>query len=177
MSAELDRLLEPAGLAAKGWCWAGETPLAQWQRLAAVDAAGAEAGHDVTVELSWREDEHGVPLLEAELAWRVSATCQRCLEEMELGLQASPRLFFGTQAQLDASIAGAGFEPCELEPGTTLRQLLEDELLLAMPAFPVHAQAEECGALAKKLAQLEPENDGHSGSSPFAVLAELKRKN
>jgi uncharacterized protein len=177
MSAELDRLLEPAGLAAKGWHWAGKTPLAQWPRLAAVDAAGPGAGHDVTVELSWQEDEHGVPLLEAELAWCVSVTCQRCLEEMELGLQASPRLFFGSQAQLDASIAGAGFEPCELEPGTTLRQLLEDELLLAMPAFPVHEQADECGALADKLAQLEPESDGQSGSSPFAVLAELKRKN
>jgi len=177
MSAELDRLLEPAGLAAKGWRWAGETPLAHWPRLAAVDAAGAEAGHGVTVEVTWREDEHGVPLLEAELAWRVNTTCQRCVEEMELALQASPRLFFGTQAQLDASIAGAGFEPCELEPGTTLRQLLEDELLLAMPAFPAHERNEECGALAEKLAQLQPESDGHSGSSPFAVLAELKRKN
>jgi uncharacterized protein len=177
MSAELDRLLEPAGLAAKGWHWAGKTPLAQWPRLAAVDVAGAETGHDVAVDLSWREDEHGVALLEAELAWRMRATCQRCLEKMELVLHAEPRLFFGSQAQLDASIAGAGFEPCELEPGMTMRQLLEDELLLEMPAFPAHEQTEECGALARKLAQLEPESDGHSVSSPFAVLAELKRKN
>jgi len=177
MSAELDRVLEPAGLAAKGLHWAGETPLAQWPRLAALDAAGGEPGHDVTVEYSWREDEHGVPLLEAELAWRAGAICQRCLEKMELVLRANPRLFFGSEAQLDASIAGAGFEPCELEPGTTLRQLLEDELLLALTAFPAHEQVEECGALAKKLAQLGPDSGGHSGSSPFAVLAELKRKN
>ena len=177
MSAELDRLLEPAGLAAKGWHWSGETPLGQWPRLAALDPVGAAAGRSVTVGLSWREDEHRVPLLEAELAWRVGATCQRCLEKMELALHASTRLFFGSQAQLDASIAGAGFEPCELEPGTTLRQLLEDEMLLEMPAFPAHEQLEECGALARKLAQLEPDSDGHSGSSPFAVLAELKRKN
>lgn len=177
MSAELDRLLEPAGLAARGLHGAGATPLAQWPRLAAIAPAHAEDGGSVTVEWSWREDEHGVPLLEAELAWRMGATCQRCLEEMQLDLHASPRLFFGSQAQLDASMAGAGYEPCELEPGATLRQLLEDELLLVMPAFPVHARIEECGALAHTLAQLEPDSEGHSGSSPFAVLAELKRKN
>ena len=177
MSAELDRVLEPAVLAAKGWRWAAQAPLSGWPRLAALDPAGAAAGREVAVRVAWREDEQGVPLLEGELDLRMSATCQRCLEEMELELHARPRLFFGSEAQLGESAAAAGFEACEPEPGVTLRQLLEDEALLAVPVFPVHPRAEDCGALAAKLAQMEPGSDGQSGTSPFAVLAELKRKN
>lgn len=177
MSAELDRVVEPAALAAKGWRWSGQTPLEAWPRLAALDPAGVAAGRKVGVSVAWREDEQGVPLLEGELDLRVSAVCQRCLEEMELELHASPRLFFGSQAELGESAAAAGFESCEPEPGATLRQLLEDEALLEVPVFPVHQHTKDCGALAARLAQLEPDSDGQSGTSPFAVLAELKRKN
>lgn len=177
MSAELDRSLEPAALAARGREWSAETPLDEWPRLAELDRAGAAAGRRVRARVAWDEDGQGRPLLEGELELRLGATCQRCLEPMELELRVQPKLFFGAPAELEPALAEAGFEPCELEPGTTLRQLLEDEVLLAVPAFPVHQRAEDCGALAEKLAQLEPGEDGQSGSSPFAVLAELKRKN
>ena len=177
MSAELDRSLEPAVLAARDRRWSAETPLGDWPRLAALEPAGRSAEQPVRVSVDWREDEHGRPLLEGELELRLGAICQRCLESMELELRVRPKLFFGDPAQLDAALEEAGFEPCELEPGMTLRQLLEDEILLAVPAFPVHQREEDCGALAGKLAQLEPGQDGRSGASPFAVLAELKRKN
>lgn len=177
MSAELDRLLEPAALAARDRHWSNETALGDWPRLAELDPAGAAAGRRVRASVAWREDGQGRPLLEGELELRLGATCQRCLEPMELELSVRPKLFFGAPAQLEPGLAEAGFEACELEPGTTLRQLLEDEVLLAVPAFPVHRREEDCGALAETLAQLEPGEDGRSGSSPFAVLAELKRKN
>lgn len=177
MSAELDRPLEPAALAARDRHWSAETPLREWPRLAELDLGGEAAGRVVRVSVDWRDDGHGRPLLEGELELRLGATCQRCLEPMELELRVQPKLFFGDPAHLEPALAEAGFEPCELEPGTTLRQLLEDEVLLAVPAFPVHQQEADCGALAEKLAQLEPGQEGRSGSSPFAVLAELKRKN
>jgi uncharacterized metal-binding protein YceD (DUF177 family) len=63
-----------------------------------------------------------------------------------------------------------------MEAGTTLRKLFEDELLLAVPPFPTHERSEDCGALAAKLAEFKPAEGGQKSSSPFAVLAELKRK-
>jgi uncharacterized protein len=177
MSAALDRSVDPAALAARGWRWSGETPLREWPRLASLDPAGEAAGRTVSASVAWRENEQGVPLLEGELDLRLGAVCQRCLEAMEVELHVQPKLFFGDPARMDPALEEAGFEGCELEPGATLRQLLEDEVLLSVPAFPVHQHKEDCGALAEELAQLEPGKAGRSGSSPFAVLAELKRKN
>lgn len=177
MFAELDRLLEPGALAARAAELQVESPLREWPRLAALDPEGAASGRTLRVDVAWREDEDGAALLDGQLEVRLAAVCQRCLEEMELQLRVEPKLFFGRAEALGETAAAAGFEVCELEPGITLRQLLEDEVLLSIPAFPVHERSEECGELAGELAQLEPAQGGKSVSSPFAVLADLKRKN
>lgn len=179
MFAELDRLLEPQVLAARGWRLKAEAALREWPRLAAVDEVGgcvAGPGRQVSCDVVFREDDNGTAVLEGELAVTLSCICQRCLENMALDLQATPRLVFGAAEQLGIAAAEAGFESCEPEPGVTLRQLLEDEILLAMPVFPVHERREDCGALADRLAELEPAASGEGSSGPFAVLAGLKRK-
>lgn len=182
MCVDLDRLFEPRVLAARAWRLRAETPLAGWLRLAALDspAAGAgdvQAGRMVRVDVELHEGDGGVPVLVGDVAVTLRCVCQRCLEVMDLDLRAQPKLFFGHAEQLGEALAAAGYEPCELEPGATLRQLLEDEALLSMPAIPVHGRSEDCGALAAKLAELEPAPGGENTSSPFAVLAELMRKN
>jgi uncharacterized protein len=182
MSAELDRLFEPRVLSARAWRLRADTPLAGWPRLASLDGlAGAgeaaEAGRVVRVDVSMHEDDSGAPVLEGDVIVKTRCICQRCLEEMELDLHAQPKLFFGRADQLGEAAIAAGFELCEPEPGMTLRQLLEDEALLSMPAFPVHERSEDCGMLAARLAELEPAEGGEKSSSPFAVLAELKREN
>jgi uncharacterized protein len=177
MSDELDRLLEPRALAARGWRMRCETPLRDWERLAALGPAGTAPDTVVRVAVSCREDANGVAVLEGEVVARLRCICQRCLEEMELEVRALPKLLFGRADELGAAALAAGFEHCELEPGATLRQLLEDEVLLSVPAFPVHERSVDCGALAAKLAELEPGEGGEKSTSPFAVLAELRRRN
>lgn len=167
-------------LSARGWRERSVTPLEEWPRLAELDALAGKApakGRTVRLEVALSENDSGAPLLEGEVAVTLRCICQRCLEEMELGLHAQTKLFFGRADQLGAAAVAAGFEHCEPEPGITLRQLLEDEVLLSVPAFPVHERSEDCGALAARLAELEPAEGGEKSSSPFAVLAELKRKN
>ena len=177
MSAELDRLLEPGAFAARGLHVSVDTPLREWGRLAAVDEAGEASAKQVRVDVRFQPDANGAPLLEGEIGFRLGCFCQRCLEPLLLDLVARPKLFFGAGNELGPSAAAAGFEHCEPEPGVTLRQLLEDEALLSIPAFPVHERSEDCGTLADELAALEPADGGQKSSSPFAVLAELKRKN
>lgn len=177
MSDELDRLLEPRALAARDWRLHCETPLRDWDRLAALGHSGTELDAVVRVAAGFREDANGMALLEGEIVARLRCICQRCLEEMELEVCARPKLMFGGAEELGAAALAAGFEHCELEPGVTLRRLLEDEVLLSVPVFPVHERSEDCGALAAKLAELEPGEGGEKSSSPFAVLAGLKRRN
>lgn len=175
MSGELDHPLDVAALAARGYQLRSETPLATWPRLAELSPDRAAAVL-VRVDVAIREDEGGVPVLEGELATELRGTCQRCLEEMDFQLRASPRLYFGAAERMGAVAVEAGFEACEPESGVTLRDVLEDELLLSAPAFPVHARSEECGPLAGRLADLEPADRGQSSAGPFAVLAGLKKR-
>jgi uncharacterized metal-binding protein YceD (DUF177 family) len=53
------------------------------------------------------------------------------------------------------AVQPAEYEPFELEGGR-LRpaQLIEDELIVAIPLVPKHARVEDCGSLARKLAEL-----------------------
>lgn len=168
-------MLEPAALAARASRLSIESPLEDWPRLVALDPRGG-AGRVLRLALAWREDDTGAALLEGSIQGSLGATCQRCLEDMELELLVEPKLYFGRPESLGSSAAAAGFEAVELEPGMTLRGVLEDELLLAMPVFPAHARSDECGTLAGKLAELEPAEGGDQASGPFAVLAALKRK-
>lgn len=167
MSAELDRVLEPAGLAARDFRLERSEPVVGWPRLAEL----ATPGGDVELRVTVRGAPGGGALLEAELATRVDATCQRCLEPMSIELVATPRLAFDV-----AGAEPAGYEPGELEEGTTLRQLLEDEMLLALPAVPVHARREDCGPLADELVDLAPDEERAPRQRPFGVLAGLGRK-
>lgn len=177
MFAELDRLLEPAPLAARSWHLAAATPLQDWPRLVALEPGVGSEGRTVRVEIRFATNETGDPVMAGRLATTLRCTCQRCLEEMDLELVAEPKLFFGQAASLGAAAEAAGYECCEVEPGATLRQVLEDELLLAVPAFPAHADGADCGPLAQKLAAVEAPAGGEGVASPFAVLAGLKRKN
>jgi uncharacterized metal-binding protein YceD (DUF177 family) len=49
----------------------------------------------------------------------------------------------------------AEYEPFELEGGELQpAQLIEDELIVAVPLVPKHARVEDCGSLAREIAQL-----------------------
>src|SRR5215469_15147009 len=116
-----------------------EIPLAELPRLRAhlARAEGSVAGH-VTFER-----ERGLPIAEVAVACRAALTCQRCLEPFELPVRSEGRV---------ALVAddGEADRAAELEtihaPGhrIALRDLVEEELLLAMPIVPRHAPA-ECG--------------------------------
>jgi len=175
MCVELDCPLEPAVLAAKGWSLRAETPLAAWPRLVAASLEGVAPG-PVRIDLAFRQASGGVPVLEGRLSGTLRGTCQRCLEETEFALGTDLKLYFGRPEQMDEDAVSLGFEAVECEPGVTLRDLLEDELLLSVPAFPVHERGEDCGPLAIRLAELEPEPVGQGPAGPFAVLAGLKTR-
>ena len=75
--------------------------------------------------------------------------CQRCLEPVDIEL--ANRIELGLVE--DTAIAlPAHLEPVLLERGRLQpAQLLEDELIVALPLVPKHRTLEECGSLAQRL--------------------------
>jgi uncharacterized protein len=84
----------------------------------------------------------------------VQLVCQRCLEPYWHELDHHANVVVADEASLPATTP-AGFEPFELVEGRLQpAELIEDELIVAIPLVPKHARVEDCGSLARELADL-----------------------
>ena len=83
----------------------------------------------------------------------VELICQRCLEPFRHELAESVNVVVADADSLPATVPD-GFEPFELEGGRLQpAQLIEDEVIVAIPLVPKHARVEDCGSLARELAE------------------------
>lgn len=79
----------------------------------------------------------------------VDLVCQRCLEPFRHELADSVNVVVADAAALPAATP-EGFEPFELADGRLKpAELIEDELIVAIPLVPKHASVEDCGSLAR----------------------------
>lgn len=106
----------------------------------------------------------------------VRVICQRCLQPFDLALDVSRTLgLVATETQLDAVDAleaaggGDGLEYVVADPQLSVHDLIEDELILALPFAPRHESCPPGAGGADALA-----HDG-SAASPFAALAAIRK--
>jgi len=140
------------------------------------------AGHlandsgEVGVELEFGVDNDGIRYVRGQLQAELMVPCQRCLGEMALPVQADVCL--GLIA--DASLADRLAEPYEpLVAGDEplyLRDIIEDELILALPVVARHADEACAGAMSTGPEQEQESDGGEERENPFAALAKLKSK-
>ncbi len=175
MSGGLPANIDLIRLADQDTRLSGAIPLRRMQRLLTYCRSG-EGG--ASVELAFSHDqERDVRTICGEVAIEVTATCERCLEPMRLALKSHVNLLVLTPGQ--KSPEDQGDVLIASEP-VSLTELVENELILAMPMTPKH-QLDQC--LAKELAEEsgsrrgtpEPEQGDSEKASPFAGLAKLKR--
>jgi uncharacterized protein len=92
--------------------------------------------------------------------------CQRCLEPLPVTLAVDRQIrFVEGEEEAERLDADSDDDVLALEPATDLHALLEDELILALPLVPRHA---DCGLPSGGAAVEDP-------SHPFAGLAALRR--
>lgn len=116
----------------------------------------------------------GFAVVELALAGRATLQCQRCMQPMELAVEST------TEVALILAEADVSEVPDELEPvlardgRISAGELVEEELLLALPIVPLHEEPGECAVppAAPLLAQEAPE---HVTQRPFAGLGDLLR--
>ena len=110
------------------------------------------------------------PALEGAVRARAWLVCQRCLKEFEADLESPVRVAFV------ARDAESGRVPDEYDAVTApggriqLSELVEDELLLALPLVPTHATPAECAH------RLEAPKAARPASRPFTKLGQLMKK-
>ena len=169
MLGELDRKLDAGLQAGRSWQTRLDESLRRWPRLAEVAAGGAGT---VRGQVGFELRGDGSALLDADLDLEIELVCQRCLQVMSLTVPARIRMALGEETG-----APADYEAYGQVGGATVRQLLEDELLLEVPGFPAHPRRVDCGPMAELIEDLAPEDDGDEGkTNPFAALASLKSK-
>src|SRR5690348_14846600 len=174
MSAPLPERLDAERAVAARRSFQGSLPVASMKRLA---QALANDGGEVVYDLEFGTEAPGIRWLAVHAAARVALECQRSLETFEHPLAVDVRLGLIEHERDEAGLP-AGFEPLLLEEGMLHpAQVIEDELLLALPPFPVKpgAEAEPKTWDGKSWTSAQPDEAGRA-DNPFAVLRELKKQ-
>ena len=128
------------------------------------------------VSTRFYRDEEGRFVLDLAVMFSVSVACQRCLGPVLIELDSCSQLAV-IWCDEQAESLPPRYDPLVTGTETDLWQLVEDELLLALPAFSYHDDV-FCGA--KTGYQQVSSDEGFLGKtavekrSPFDVLATLK---
>ena len=174
MSVEpLPEYLAPRRLARSGAKFAGEIPLARFRRFCAdLPESGAAAGGVdgdgdgdgmVRVRLEFHVDDQGRTCVSGEMETSVRLTCQRCLGPVDLQLHCTLACAVVADDAAAASLPRS-YEPLVLaDERIALIDLLEDDLILGMPAQPRHAEG-ECEAPGRESAAAGVAGPGRGGA-------------
>ncbi len=141
----------------------------------------------VDFSLDFQHDEQWRMCVIGQLSSTVIMECQRCLQAVRVEIQQPIALIALAEGQSDENLP-EGYEPLWLEDSPLkLQELIEDELILAMPMIARH---DPCPDLAEEVisvlvtetdagvedsALLPIEEASTRPANPFAVLASLKK--
>lgn len=169
MSAFLPDLIDPWRAVQRRACYAGEIALHQLARLRPllVETSGM-----VAYRLEFGNDGDGRMVVHGYTRAVLALQCQRCLEVVEIPVAAELSLAL-VQGCDEAARLPAHYEPWSLEEQTLCpRDIIEDELLLAVPAIPRHP-AGSCVPPGGESLRMPFE---HEVIHPFAALARWKSR-
>ena len=171
------RRLDVTAFSAAGGELSGQWPLAGLSRLAdsVLDAEPAGAPVHWQAEGDQRPVTGGAPEVWLRLSAQagVSMRCQRCLGAMPVPLDVDRWIrFVAGAAEAEALDAELEDDVLELQRQTDLQELIEDELLLALPLVPRHEACPQ--PLPASAGEVEPTPEERP--NPFAALAQLKKK-
>jgi len=131
----------------------------------------ADSQGDVSFDVEFIRDGQHRACLSGTVEALLILECQRCLETMCMPVKSRVYLAF-VEGLDEAELLPDEIDPQLVENGRIVfKDLIEDELLLALPQVPMHPP-HECAPVSDKLVDDE---QLVVQESPFAVLSELKR--
>jgi len=164
MPADWSRTVDVERLADVGEVREFDLPFAEMPRLGA-ELATVEGV--VRCRVSFTR-ERKFPVADIEVHARLPLRCQRCLQPVPLAVDERSRVWLVSEPAA-ADRLEAGIEPVLAPEGRiALRDLVEEELLLAVPLVPRHENEADCGRTASTEADVT--------QTPFAGLGELLKR-
>jgi uncharacterized protein len=129
------KMIDPVKLSRQGADLEGEIPIAAMPRLQELLLDSSGNAH---YDLSFTSNESGKRSVEGRICAAVVLQCQRCNQAVTVEVEVEPRL----QVVLNdaqAQNTQEGYEPLLLEEGViALAELIEEEILLALPMIAKH---------------------------------------
>jgi len=171
----LDRLpvhINPLNFADKGKRLLGAIKINELTRLSEMLL---EDSGEVDIDFSF-DKEGRLPIVVGEIKVNLILECQSCLKQFVLPIEKHFKLGLVTSLEQADSLAG-DCEPLILETNKiSLNELVEDELLLALPDFPRHPyvcveQQDDDDIIVETV---KAEEQQAKPNNPFSVLAKLK---
>ncbi|MFK5914942.1 MAG: YceD family protein [Woeseiaceae bacterium] len=178
MSGQHQRLpieVDPLRLAAREELLQGKIPLNQMKRL--LSALSSNDG-EIFVDVGFTVDINRVVILAGQIKTDLKLICQRCMREMPLVLDIEFQLAF-VRSEAEMERLPEGYEATILDNNTVmLSDIIEDELLLALPSIPKHPDDSCSSDVLDKVTQNQQENapdtENVERDNPFDILASLK---
>ena len=155
-----------------GFKWQGVVPVSAFERLSSQIHVANSKDLQITLHLAKDED---IAWLSFDVKAVLSVSCQRCLDELSVDVSGSYRMAILENehkiSYLQSIDETADYvlldEVCMgVQKMLPVADLLEDELLLAMPLSPRH---DDCQMLIENA-----DEKGEPSDNPFAVLQTLK---
>ncbi|MFN3919655.1 MAG: YceD family protein [Methylohalobius sp.] len=165
MSRHLPDLIDPFAWVDRGWHWQGKVPLARLSRLVGMILnPESEAEVDLTFG---REGQ--VAAITGKVWANLEVVCQRCLEPLQIDVCSPVNL--GVVGSIDeGNRLPEPYEPLLLEQTQIpFSDIVEDELILAIPPIPRHAHCKPASLRIQKVTA-----EASRFPNPFAELAKLK---
>ena len=145
----------------------GDVLVTRMPRLQAVIASGEEPAY-ATLRC-WKAEQHRY-IVDVRVQMTVALECQRCLSqcELELATQSSLCVVWNEDSIKELP---SGYDPLVTGDVSDLHALVEEELLLALPAVPMHASG-DCKAVSNTFGD-SMMDVVEEKESPFAALGAL----
>jgi uncharacterized protein len=129
----------------------------------------------VAYKLAFQRDADDHMFIDGECSTKATMVCQRCLDAVVLDVRGEFQIGLAFSDE-KAKHLPKQYEPAIMDHNGNIDpwELVEDELILALPMFAYHAQG-ECEIKQPK-AETEPVEVADKKDNPFAVLQQLKSK-
>ena len=173
MTNDLPLQFDPVLFAKQGRKVSGQIAAKELPRIA--EATAKMDDSIINVSLSFSVSSLQFPKVQGTIDGSIVQTCQRCLNNAEVKLeQQFELLLINPHSQELASKEGYELYEYEGQFISTL-ELIEDEVLLAMPIVVKHADINDCDPKVREwLQQSKPANVEAKRDNPFASLKNLK---
>lgn len=139
------------------------------------------AGDPLTVALTLQAGATGRTKVAGRIHGQLQLECQRCLEPMPLTVDRQISLLV-TPDDIDQETLPDGYEVFLAQDNRVSGlELVEEELILALPLAPSHNNEQDCGPLLEKIrdsesSATETADEERDAVRPFEVLKALKTK-